>query len=981
MINNNYDKLSRLLPYSRSYYKVFSLLLLTFISFSNSFAQSTEEKRDSLLNLIQNETEDTTKAKYYCSLMTLYRPVQPLQAIEYGEIALKLSKKKKDNEGITRAYRGLFYSYFFQGASSDTLLLYINLLEKHTETNFKEDKEKLLSIYWLYGIYYRSLDQYDKEIEAYIKALEIARKHTKDINTQSKLLNNIGSVLNSRGRHLEALKYYKQGLKIVESDISKANMLYNCGSIYDTKQQFDTAKVYFDEAYKYYEKEEHLMGMIQILLVKGDYHDMDKEFEKAYQIYSKALKLVNDNGFKSLLPSVYESFANHYHAQNKHHKAIEYCEKTIQELKIQETQEKLFFIYPILHKSYAAIGNYKKAYEVRGEQMLHQDSVRNVEELDKVEELAIEYETKEKEQQIKVQQLELAQSNNQRNFLIGMALTLLLIGGLSIWYFRNRNQLLEKDLENKKIIENQAKELKVLYDSKNRFFANIAHELRTPLTLIEGPVTHVIQKNNLSISASQNLGIVARNINYLKQLVNQILDLSKSEVKELSVQVTNFKLSELLKALVEDFQSYATYQKIDFNVPNNLENDIGLTTDGEKLFIVLKNLLSNAFKYTNSEGQVSLNYIDMGDMLQVSVEDTGRGISKSDLEHIFKPYFQTNDIDMPIEGGTGIGLAICKEYVEKLNGTILVNSELNKGSRFIIQIPKQIEGEIHPLTSLSFVQEQKKQSTFLPTVISNDAQTLLIVEDNPDICQYLQSILQDDYQLIFANNGAEGLKKLDNSMPDLILTDLMMPVMDGFEFVEKVKKTKHWQQIPIITLTARSEMIDKLTALRIGVDDYLMKPFNEEELQLRIQKLLEHQNNRKDYIEEVNENELAHTEADVEPPMNATLEMSREDKEWLQLLENVVGERVGDINFNVHQLCLEVTMSSSQLYRKLKALTGLTPKKYIDQIRYHKARKLLETKPFPSIKKVAYEVGFKDEKHFARNFKKRYGKYPSDYLK
>ena len=978
MINNYYDKLS-LRPYFSIYYRLFILLLLSCISFNSSFAQSTEEKRDSLLNLIQNETEDTTKAKHYCRLMTLYRPVLPSQSIEYGETALKLSKKRKDNEGITRAYRGLFYSYYFEGASADTLLLYIQKLEKHTETNFKEDKKKLLSIYWLYGIYYRNLSQHDKEIEAYIKALEIA-KYVKDINTQSKLLNNIGSVLDSRGRYPEALKYYKEGLEIVTGNISKANMLYNCGSIYDSQQQFDTAKIYFEEAYKYYEKEEHIMGMIQVLLAKGDYHDMDKEFEKAYQIYSKALQLINDNGFKSLRPSAYEAFANHYYEQKKYHKAIEYGERTI-----QETQDRLLFTYPILQKSYAAIGNYKKAYEIRGELMLHKDSVRHSEELNKVEELAIEYETKEKEQQIKVQQLELAQSTTQRNFLSGTALAFLLIGGLSVWYFRNRNQLLEKDLDNKKIIENQAKELKILYDSKNRFFANIAHELRTPLTLIEGPVTHVIQKNHLSIAASQSLGIVARNINYLKQLVNQILDLSKSEVKELSIQVTNFKLSELLKALVEDFQSYATYQKIDFNVPNNLENDIELTTDGEKLFITLKNLLSNAFKYTDSGGQVFLNYMDMGDVLQVSVEDTGRGISTSDVEHIFKPYFQTSDINTPIEGGTGIGLAICKEYIEKLNGTILVNSELNKGTTFIIQIPKRIEGEVHSMAALSFVKKQNKQSnTSLPTATSNHGQTLLIVEDNPDICQYLQSILQENYQLIFANNGAEGLKKLDASMPDLILTDLMMPVMDGFEFVEEVKKVKHWQQIPIITLTARSEMIDKLTALRIGVDDYLLKPFNEEELQIRIKKLLEHQDNRKNYIEELNENELAHTvsdaESDTELPMHATFEISRADKEWLQSLEDIVGKRVGSIDFNVYQLCLEVTMSSSQLYRKLKALTGLTPKKYIDQIRYHKARKLLETKPYPSIKKVAYDVGFKDEKHFARNFKKRYGKYPSEYL-
>ncbi|MFK7949946.1 MAG: response regulator, partial [Saprospiraceae bacterium] len=517
---------------------------------------------------------------------------------------------------------------------------------------------------------------------------------------------------------------------------------------------------------------------------------------------------------------------------------------------------------------------------------------------------------------------------------------------------------------------------------KNRFFANIAHELRTPLTLITGPISTILQDNNIPITTQQTLSIVNRNVNYLKQLTNQILDLSKKEVEDLTIQISTFKFSDVLKALVEDFQSYANHQKINFITPNNIENNIELSTDGEKLFIILKNLLSNAFKYTNSGGQVAFNYLEIDDNIQVTIQDTGRGITKENLENIFKRYFQNSDTNAPIEGGTGIGLAVCKEYIEQLNGTIRVNSELGKGSTFIIQFPKKAIGESRQNSNLSFLQLIAIQPITLKSatpIISNEMPTLMIVEDNLEICQYLQTILQTDYQIAFANNGVDALKQLETLNPDLIITDLMMPLMDGFELIENLKKQDKFRAIPIITLTARSEMKDKLHALRIGVDDYLIKPFNNDELKVRIENLLENRANRTVSIEEEVDTIEENTQSDIEPKMTEST-ISQEDAAWLKQLETVVNEEITNINFNANQLIISMAMSRSQLYRKVKRLAGLTPKEYIDQVRYHQARQFLENKTYSSVKRIAYEVGFKDEKNFARNFKKRYGKYPSKYL-
>ncbi len=262
---------------------------------------------------------------------------------------------------------------------------------------------------------------------------------------------------------------------------------------------------------------------------------------------------------------------------------------------------------------------------------------------------------------------------------------------------------------------------------------------------------------------------------------------------------------------------------------------------------------------------------------------------------------------------------------------------------------------------------------------NEDKPRLLVVEDNLDICKYLESILELQYQIVFAHNGVEGLKQLEQQTPDLILTDLMMPVMDGFEFMKKVKQNEKWQQIPIIALTARSEMADKLAVLRIGVDDYLVKPFHEEELQIRVKNLLKNQSNRLVFIaEETEKAEAASFQSDV--PTDNTPTITQNDQEWLKNLENLTYSGIPNVDFKAQQLSLELDISYSQLYRKTKLLTGFTPKQYINQIRYQQARQFLESKTYVSVKRVAYEVGFKDPKNFSRNFKKRFGKYPSAYM-
>lgn len=603
------------------------------------------------------------------------------------------------------------------------------------------------------------------------------------------------------------------------------------------------------------------------------------------------------------------------------------------------------------------------------------DSINQLKNEELSKELLVQYETKEKEQQLAVQETELSLRTTQRNiFIVGI-----LIFGFLGWYFWRQNQRLR---ERNEIIQNQRSELQANYNSRNQFFANISHELRTPLTLIAGPVESIIQNNNLPSDALQKLKMVNRNVSYLKQMVNQVLDLSKKEVEELPLLVSVFSFSKMLKALVADFQPFADYQAIALIQPNNLENDLLLTTDGEKLFIALKNLLSNAFKYTNSGGQVTLTYVDIGQEIQISVQDNGRGIATADLPNIFNRFFQSTNKTIA-EGGTGIGLAVCKEYIESIGGHISVNSELGKGSTFILQFPKQLQAPILEDVQLSFLEKEaviiNQELPFLAGNAPDELPLLLIAEDNLDMCRYLQDILQEEYQLSFASNGADALKQLEKISPDLILTDLMMPVMNGFELIENLKNTDKFRHIPIITLTARSEMKDKLHALRIGVDDYLMKPFHQEELRVRIANLLNYKEKREEFAMQEGLM-MANAASDNEPTMEKTPGLTEEDDLWLKEIEALLQDKISDTNFGVSQIAIEMAISPSQLYRRIKELTGFTPKQYLNHTRYWQAKHLLESNKYASVKKVAYNVGFKDEKNFSRNFKKRFGKYPSEYI-
>ncbi len=603
----------------------------------------------------------------------------------------------------------------------------------------------------------------------------------------------------------------------------------------------------------------------------------------------------------------------------------------------------------------------------------------------------------------------------QNWFLLLTGFTIILIGVL-LYNFRTsqlkrRQAELEKLVgdrtkkiqQDKKVIEHQAEELKSLEQLKSRFFANVSHELRTPLTLMLGPINSLLKRNNKNETEKKLLTYVQRNGQQLQKLINEILDLSKLENNKLEVNEEAVAFHPYLKEQLAQFHSFAASDKLKFEFEYSVDHSLVLLLDKSKFEKIIHNFLSNAMKFTSADGTVKLKVEEINDKLQLSISDTGNGIHPDDLPHIFDRFYQSKQTNAKTEGGTGIGLSLCKELAGLLSGQVWVESELGKGSIFYFRFPKKVAGNTthagsHPLAP----HEGQLPESMLPSTynlvkdnkslmarsvqergkgdeikLPSRQASILIVEDNSDLRDFLQFLLSD-YQVFTAENGKEALtflhskeaKLVIHHSPFIIISDLMMPVMDGYQLLEKLKSEDRWRHIPVIMLTAKVNVSAKLKALRIGVDDYLTKPFQEEELIARIENLLR---NYKERMEHFSSNE----EQNVSSIKSNKPVIAQVDAQWLEELENIFKKKLPETSFKMEEVGTLLNLSQRQVGRRLQQLTGLLPKQYLQEMRLQQARSFILEGKYATIKEVSFAVGFKDPKYFSKIFQVRFGISPS----
>lgn len=561
----------------------------------------------------------------------------------------------------------------------------------------------------------------------------------------------------------------------------------------------------------------------------------------------------------------------------------------------------------------------------------------------------------------------------------GFLFLLYLINKWRIHAYKQRQIELETIVKKRtKKIEEQTTFLKHVNETKSQFFNSIAHELRNPLTLIMGSAKMIeenITNNNDRNESFKYINSVHTNSKKMLKLTEEVLTLSKLEAQPEKLYESPISLHLLMKNILKAFESAADFQKKQLVFQYNLDENILVSLDVSKFEKIINNLISNAFKYSPNYTTINLTLDRKGeDNLQVRVEDNGYGIHPDDLPHVFKPYFrsQNNKTHDPLDAksGIGIGLALVKRLTEILKGEITIESELNKGTTVSLLFPLKIldAANLQNVVDDNFdFNHLSKENINIP---NSTIDHILIVEDHKEIQQFIQGLLETRYQISLATNGKEALNLLSlnynnsESPPiSLIISDVMMPEMDGLNFLEKIKTHELWRQLPFLFLTGYSNEDFQLKAMRLGVEDYLKKPFEPQELVSRVQYLLDNKYQR-DFIDKEEK----------------TISNSSEENKWLQALKEVVNKNISNPLLDVEFLASELTIGKRQLNRRVKLLTGLTPAKFILEIRLQEARRLLENREYSSVTAVCYSVGFKTLNHFSKRFKLRFGRRPSSYF-
>lgn len=518
----------------------------------------------------------------------------------------------------------------------------------------------------------------------------------------------------------------------------------------------------------------------------------------------------------------------------------------------------------------------------------------------------------------------------------------------------------------------EASKMREMDAIKSRFFANISHEFRTPLTLMLGPLKQMEENSLDPVQQKKYLRVMRRNGDRLLQLINQLLDLSKLESGKMGLNVVKTDITALLKTIAASFESLAEQQQVNYHIHFPEEPLVGFV-DKDKLEKIVVNLLSNAFRFTASNGTVSFSVSHDDKRVRFTVQDDGVGMPKEQLDKIFDRFHQVSGT----EGGTGIGLSLAKELLQLHKGQISVQSETGKGSSFRVSIP---------ITAESYSKEELKSldeiyipsATSYPTVpgeeeeetvgVNSNLPVVLIAEDNKDLQQYIADVLRNYFQVHIAPNGKMALEKAKDLVPDCILTDVMMPEMNGIDLCREIKTTAATSHIPVVMLTARAGLPGKMEGLQTGADDYLVKPFDGPELIIRIQNLIEQ---RKQLREKFSRQVLT-----IQPDQisNPSLE-----QEFITTVRKVIDENIDNELFGVAELANAVHLSRSQLHRKLKALTGQAPNELIRNYRLERAFQLLEQRS-GNITEIAYQTGFSSPAYFTKCFSEKYG-YPPTSVK
>ena len=814
------------------------------------------------------------------------------------------------------------------------------------------------------------LGDYPKAFEFATEQLRIAETHGfREMTIKAFAI--MALIHDDQGQTADALRFHDKVLEARRADKDSASIgktLNNMAAVYYRMDSLELALELFRQAYTVREAIQEKRGMRESLANQAFIlNELDQSTE-AMKIMRRALQLAIEMqdqnsiiNYQGTIGSIHRTMNQPDSAEIFFNRALQLAEETGINKRIIEFRKELAELYQ-------AEGDHYSAYRYLEKYWVLKDSIEGASSADRIRELQAQYESEKQGRAI----IELEQQRNTdriwRYLLLAGILLVAAAGFLLYRYQRYRTIHLEREFEMEQQLSKQLKELDRL---KGEFFTNISHEFRTPLTVISGVADRMKED-------SKEKDLLRRNSGQLLELINQILDLRKLESGTVEVNHVQGDIIQYLRYLTASFQGLLDQKGVAFHFWSETAI-LHMDYDPEKLNRIVTNLLSNATKFTSSGGQVTfeIQRIQSNNKawVQFKVQDTGSGIEEEQLAHIFDRFYQAEQDPMHQETGTGIGLTLVRELVILLGGSISVDSRLAHGTTFTVSLP------IHNKAPLATPGEQSQTSKvrplqerqFAPTKLTvssepvdSDQLTALIIEDNPDVAHHVFKCLEDHYRVEIARDGQEGIDKALASIPDIVISDIMMPKKDGLEVCDTLKQDKRTSHIPVVLLTCKADVESRIAGLKRGADSYLPKPFRKEELLVQMDTLI---SLRKKLQER------------YRSPLNSALNPHEEEHfedAFIQKFREVVETHLDDPDFNVGQLCREMALSRSHLHRKITALTGKSTAEFQRMIRLNRAAELLKGGEL-NVSQVAFEVGFRDPSYFSKAFTNEFQVTPSQF--
>ena len=926
------------------------------------YLDSSKQFFEKALSICEHENNDTTAIKFLCQYQ---RPLSNAGEHELARHYLIIARDMTSPEAQlpkfrVMAYEGLTDVNYWHFTNYDSCIYYATKwIEVAVDSNSRAVG------YLELGNAYNRQGNNTKALEIFNEANAYVQTFKADPWTLHHINNSLGMLYSDEREFRKAEEYFLKGLAYAqESKVPAADMaeLNNLGLLYNWMGEYDKSLQYLYMAAERAPVKNDAWMSANNVLNTGNTLTLAGRPAEGLVKYQEALARFTRSKDDYKAASLHLLMAEAYRLLGQYRDAEREALLSLNWDLRNGSGDLVKGSYKELYKIYGATRQFDKAFVYQSKYMTIIDSLNSAERRTKFGLLEKNYEIAQQEK-VRAQleqenELHVVQASVDRttrfSLIAGVAILFIGMVAASMAYRRSREQ--------KEKIEEQAEQLREAAKTKARFFANVSHELRTPVTLLNG-MLELMQENPEKAGTSEKMEIALGSSRRLQGMLNEVLDLSRVEGGKWQLSKKQKQLVPLMNRIVLAFESLMVRKNLRLEYNISSLNGLVMSLDEDKFEKIINNLIYNAIKFNREGGWIRVTADRTEDMLVLQVADSGIGIPEKELPHIFERFYQSTSTDKLNAQGIGIGLSLVKEFAVLHGGDVTVTSRLNEGSCFTVQLPITGGGTAEP-------EATEDHSDHVEVTFDNFPRKpqVLIVEDNEEMRFYLKEILGDHVSISEGRHGREGLNWLKTHKPDLIISDVMMPEMDGYEFLAQLKNSGTYRSIPVVMLTARAAEEDLLQGLSLGVDDYIIKPFNARELKIRIHNLLTNQEIRKEWSQKPME------------PEEALTSNPGEDPALLEKIRAYVEKNADNSSLGIADLGDHLAMSERQVYRKVATLTGMTPAQLIKEIRLKIAYRLLLERKMTKVAELARKVGFENSSYFSRQFLERYGKRPADLL-